>query len=52
MICIIMGICALHVFFKAVKRFEFAKALCKFPIIIILLYHLLFWNRRKVTNIP
>ena len=37
LICIIMGICALYVFFKVVKRFQFSKELYNFPIIIITL---------------
>ena len=36
LIHIVMGICALYVFLQVVKRFEFPKALYKFPIIIII----------------
>ena len=43
LICIIMGICAFYIVFvfQVVKRFEFPKALYKFPILLLLLLLLL-----------
>ena len=35
LICIIMGICALHVFLQVVKRFEFPEVLYKFSTVVI-----------------